>query len=130
MNGNGKRYRSYYNNNGYNGYNGARKRRSSNGNGIVTTRPTITYARRGYGTVARTRGVYGSGETKYFDSERTTILLLQSNNWVATEFVPTGIDCLFAPAEGASIDERIGREVRVQKIKIRGTITTDIFTNT
>ncbi len=126
MNGNGKRYRPFL---GYsqNGYAAARTyRRTYNGNGIKI--PRVTYNRKGpnyYGTVPRTRGVYGSGETKYFDSERTTTVLNQSDNWTDTEFNPTGLNCLFAPTEGAAINERIGREVRVIKIKIRGTITTD-----
>jgi len=76
-------------------------------------------------TVARSRGIYGQpGENKYFDSAMD-FTIPASTGWTATEADPTAfpvasINCLFAPTQGAAINQRIGREVKVKKIRIKG----------
>lgn len=93
----------------------------------------IQNARRGgvtYGTVARTRGVYGMpGETKYFDSELDPHAVdAIIGTWGAAcmrdpdTYPVVGIDTLFCPKDGSAINERIGRQVYVTKIKIKGRI--------
>ena len=80
----------------------------------------------GYATVARTRGVYARGEMKYYDTELTTTAINASTNWTATEFnpdVPNATSTLCAPAVGSAINQRIGREVKVHKLKINYSIS-------
>lgn len=85
--------------------------------------------RANYTTVARTRGVYSMGEMKYYDTERSGVAIGASTNWTATEYDPDTTQeatpvanplCLFAPVQGAAINQRIGRMVYVYGIKIRG----------
>lgn len=78
-----------------------------------------------YQTVPRTRGVYGQGEMKYFDCEMSFALPAITTTWANTVADPTAvpvanINCLFCPTQGAAINQRIGRECKVYKIKIRG----------
>jgi len=80
-----------------------------------------------YQTVARTRGVYGQGEMKYFDSELAAKAIVSVANWTGTECDPdtvpvANINTLFAPIQGAGISQRIGTKVKVYAIKIRGFI--------
>jgi len=100
--------------------------------------PPIIVGRAGYGTVARTRGVYGRGEMKYYDTELGSTAVPSSLDWTATEFDPSTTQeatpvanplCLFAPIQGAAINQRIGRDARVFKIKIRGFIISHVQTN-
>jgi len=86
------------------------------------------FERVGYSTVARTRGVYAKGEMKYFDTRLDSGALPASADWTATEFDPTATVegtpvatplTLFAPVTGSAINQRIGREVKVHKIKVR-----------
>jgi hypothetical protein len=91
------------------------------------------YARKGYSTVPRTRGVYAKGEMKYFDSEMD-YTVSASTDWTATEADPTAtpvaaINTLFCPTQGAAINQRIGRECFVKKIKINGVVTVATQTN-
>lgn len=81
--------------------------------------------RKGYSTVARSRGIYGQGEMKYFDTERSITSLTASTNWTATEFPPNvgTPNTILCPDQGTAINQRIGREVNVYKIKVRGLIT-------
>ncbi len=81
--------------------------------------------RRSTFTVARTRGVYGQGEMKYFDTERSSTAIPAAADWTGTEFPPNvgTPTTLCNPVQGAGIDNRIGREIVVYKIKIRGQIT-------
>lgn len=83
--------------------------------------------RSGYATVARTRGVYSKGEMKYFDTERSVTAIPASTDWTATEFPPNvgTPTTLVVPTVGSAINQRIGREIKVYKIKIRGNITMD-----
>lgn len=82
-------------------------------------------ARAGYSTVPRTRGVYAAGETKYFDSARTSSFLVATNDWTGTEFPPNNAanNTLCVPTVGSGINQRIGRSVQVYKISIKGQIT-------
>lgn len=84
--------------------------------------------RKGYPTVARTRGVYGEGEMKYFDTERAAITVPSSATWTSTvldpnttqEAVPVANPGIFTPIQGSAINQRIGRKAKVFKIKVRG----------
>lgn len=126
FNGNGKRYndfRSYRT--------GPNRRPFTRAYGVVGGQigPARPMARNNYQTVARTRGVYAKGEMKYFDSNVNSTFLIESTNWASCEFDPTALDTLFAPTQGSGISQRIGREVVVYKIKIRGTMIVDILEN-
>ncbi len=88
----------------------------------------VVQSRKGYSTVARTRGVYAIGETKYFDFELAAQALVASAGWTSTEIDPDAVpvvdmDTLFVPKVGSAINQRIGRSVKVKKIKIRGHIS-------
>jgi len=96
--------------------------------GAVKKRKVETKARKGYKTVARTRGVYSTGEMKYFDTRLAATALPAAADWLATEFDPTAtIEAtpvntpltLCAPVVGSAINQRIGREIKVHKIKMR-----------
>lgn len=91
--------------------------------------------RAGYGSVARTRGAAVTGEMKYFDTENAaTAVAAVTNTWVAGTLVDplTTINlgsaavanplCLFAPTVGAALNQRIGRKVKMLKVKITGMI--------
>jgi hypothetical protein len=73
----------------------------------------------GYKTVPRTRGVYGAGEMKYFDTQYGAIIPA-ANDWTGTEADPATFNCLVVPVVGAAINQRIGREIKVYRIKLRG----------
>lgn len=60
-------------------------------------------------------------EKKYFDSTRAVSTL--ATGWADSEFDPTTLNCLFAPQQGTAINQRVGRKVQVQKIKIRGLLS-------
>lgn len=83
--------------------------------------------RRGYTTVARTRGVYATGEMKYFDTQRNYVLTA-SSDWTGTEADPATYNTLVVPIKGAGISERIGRVIHVHAIKIKATFTTLVST--
>lgn len=102
-------------------------------------RPTTYYKgkpakRRGYETVARTRGVYAQGEMKYFDSELATVALTASVTWATAMRDPDAtpiadMKCLFAPKQGVKVTERIGKSCKLHKIKIRGNLVCGAQTN-
>lgn len=92
--------------------------------------------RRGYTTVARTRGWAASGEMKYFDCARLESMITgPTTSWpAACRMDPlTTINlgaaavatpaCLFAPTVGSALNQRIGRKCHVKKVKIRGSFT-------
>lgn len=83
--------------------------------------------RSGYTTVARTRGVYGRGEMKYFDTEHiSAAITVVTTTWPAgTQAPPSNPACLTlcVPQVGAAINQRIGREIKVYKIRIKGHFT-------
>lgn len=85
---------------------------------------SYTAPRIGYQTVPRTRGVYAKGEMKYFDTERAaTAIAAVTTTWGAgTILDPATFNTLVVPVVGAAINQRIGREVKVFKIKIKGEI--------
>jgi len=77
----------------------------------------------------------GAGEMKYFDCElQTASLSLVTTTWVAgTNKDPTTTinlgdaavatpGCLFAPKVSASLNGRIGRKVKMMKVKVRGSV--------
>lgn len=76
--------------------------------------------RKGFSSVARTRGGAVTGEMKYYDTEKDGTALPASNDWTGTEFDPVTTNCLFAPTVGAGVNQRIGKSVDVHKIKING----------
>ncbi len=106
------------------------KRKHATGGGYRRlSKARKTVARKGYTTVARTRGVYGQGEMKYFDTERAAQALTDSADWAGTEHDPNTTqeaspvanpNTLFSPIQGTAINQRIGRQAKIYKIKIRG----------
>ncbi len=84
----------------------------------------ITGKRRGYSTVARARGPLSFGEMKYFDTERSATAVPASTNWTATEFPPNvgTPTTLCNPVVGAAINNRIGRKIKVHKIRVKGVL--------
>lgn len=81
-----------------------------------------TDTRAGYSTVARTRGVYGQGEMKYYDTELAPAAIASNGTWNATMLDPSVLNTLFVPTVGAAINQRIGKSAEVYKIKIRGLV--------
>lgn len=75
--------------------------------------------RRGFSSVARTRGAQVQGEMKYFDTEKSLSAISESNDWTGTEQDPTTFDTLFVPVTGAGINQRIGKACKVLKMKMR-----------
>jgi len=73
----------------------------------------------------RAYGRASFGEMKYFDTERAATDIPASTDWTATEFPPNvgTPTTICVPTVGAAINQRIGREVKVHKIKVRGIIT-------
>lgn len=61
------------------------------------------------------------GEMKYFDSTLTATVLVASTSWTGCAQDPAA-GTLFVPQSGSAINQRIGREVKVMKIKFRGRI--------
>jgi len=99
------------------------------------------HIRHGYSAVTRTSGAAVIGEMKYFDSNLTnTNLVAVNGTWGAGSMLdPSGTInlgsaavatplCLFAPTVGAALNQRIGRKVKVLKLKITGTVTTQAQT--
>lgn len=72
-----------------------------------------------YGTVPRTRGIYAIGEYKYFDTS-VNGSVARSSNWTNCMADPSPMNTIFVPKQGAAINERIGREVTLHKIRIQG----------
>ncbi len=84
----------------------------------------ITGKRRGYTTVARARGPLAFGEMKYFDTEHSTTAIPASTDWTGTEFPPNvgTPTTIVNPVVGAAINNRIGRKIKVHKIRVKGVI--------
>ncbi len=87
-------------------------------------RRRLTYGpRRGYATVARTRGWAGvKSEMKYFDTFLAETTMPNSADWTGTEIDPATFLNFCNPVKGTGINERIGRHIRIHGIKIRGII--------
>jgi len=105
----------------------------STSNRFIGPRP-----RAGFSSVARTRGAAVTGEMKYFDCDKSnTAIALATTTWVAgTMFDPTTTLnlgsaavatplCLFAPTVGSGLNQRVGRAVRMMKVKVNGYLSTD-----
>lgn len=62
------------------------------------------------------------GEMKYFDSERSAASIdAVTTTWGANTIRdPTTLNTLCCPQVGAAVNQRIGREIKVHKIKIQG----------
>lgn len=111
-----------------------RQKRKTPSYTLSTAKRPFKKARSGYSTVARTRGVYATGEMKYFDSLLTITAITASTNWTGTEYDPNvvpvaNMNTLFAPTQGAGINQRIGKACKVYKIKIHGEIQMPAQTN-
>jgi len=94
-------------------------------------RRTATKPRAGYPSVARARGAAVTGEMKYFDTELGYANLPASVDWTATEFDPNTTQegtpvanplTLFAPVQGAGVNQRIGKRCKLMGLKIRGSV--------
>lgn len=92
--------------------------------GLPTTVAVRTVSPRvGYASVPRTRGAQVTGEMKYFDTERTAQAIISNVSWATANQDPGTIQTLFAPGSGAAINQRIGKETKLLKIRIKGMIT-------
>lgn len=72
--------------------------------------------------VPRTMGPLAQTEHKYFDTYVSATALTAPTAWTGTEINPATEGCLFAPTQGAGINNRIGRKVSVKAIRIKGMI--------
>lgn len=60
---------------------------------------------------------------KYFDTAFTTAAIVAAGTtWATAVTNPTTFDTLCVPTVGAAINQRIGRSIKVLKIRLRGTI--------
>lgn len=97
--------------------------------------------RKGYGSVARARGAAVTGEMKYFDCELgATTIAACTTTWVAGTILDpsTTINlgdaavatpfCLFAPKVSAALNGRVGRKVRLLKVRLNGVINVPVQT--
>ncbi len=79
--------------------------------------------RPGYRTVARSRGWAGAkSETKYFDTFISARALPATTSWAGCETDPATFNTFCVPVKGTSINERVGRTIEIQKVKIRGSV--------
>lgn len=80
--------------------------------------------RAGYSTVPRTRGPLSFGSSKYFDTIRTATAIQNNQDWSNAHFPPNvgTPTTLCVPVTGSDINNRVGREIDVYKISVRGTI--------
>jgi len=92
--------------------------------------------RKGYSSVATSRGAAVTGEMKYFDCDNTgTALTLLTTTWPAGTMIDplTTINlgsaavanplCLCVPTVGAALNQRVGRKISIHKIKVHGTLS-------
>ena len=100
----------------------AKKRRM--GNRYYARRYRPTYVRPGYGAIGRTPGGGVLGEMKYFDTSVSASPVLNVANWAGTINDPPLFNTLCAPSVGAAHNQRIGKEINIVKLKIRGMFQT------
>lgn len=81
-----------------------------------------TRTRKGFSSVARTRGAQVTGEMKIFDTEKVGSSIPSVAAWTGTEFDPATFDTLCVPQVGSAINQRDGKSIQVHKIKINGTV--------
>lgn len=100
------------------------KRKASNGKGSKRAKklPKGTTQRSGFSSVARTRGASVQGEMKYFDTEVAQTTITGAAAWTGTEFDPTTFNTLFVPVVGAGVNQRIGKQCKVLKVRVTGMI--------
>jgi len=92
--------------------------------------------RKGYSSVATSRGAAVTGEMKYFDCDQVgQALNLLTTTWVAGTVIDpaTTINlgsaavanplCLCVPTVGAALNQRVGRKISIHKIKVHGTLS-------
>lgn len=83
-----------------------------------TTRSARTRA--GYSSTARTRGAAVTGEMKYFDSTLAATAIPQSATMTGAVLDPATFNCLCCPVVGSAVNQRIGRSIKILKLKING----------
>lgn len=91
---------------------------------IYPQQSQMSLAPRGQFTVPRTTGGQTQGESKYFDTRLALTSIPSVAAWTGTEFDPTTFNTLCVPTVGSAVNQRIGREIKVHKIKINGHIRT------
>ena len=96
------------------------KKRRRMGNRYYARRYKPTYVRPGYGAIGRTPGGGVLGEMKYFDTTVSSKIVPATNNWVGTTLDPTTFNTLCVPVVGAANNQRIGKEINILKVKVRG----------
>ena len=96
------------------------KKRRRYGKSKYVRRYRPVYVRPGYGLVGRTPGGGVLGEMKYFDTAVAARPVPQLASWVGTTLDPTTFNTLCVPVVGAAYNQRIGKEINIVKLKIRG----------
>lgn len=96
------------------------KKRFRTGRYAYARRYRPIYVRPGYGAIGRTPGGAVIGEMKYFDTVRTSTSVPRSNTWAGTTEDPAPFNTLCVPIVGAGYNQRIGKEINIIKLKIRG----------
>jgi hypothetical protein len=112
-----------------------RQRKYVEENRRATRAGGVQYIRQGYSAVPRSLGAAVTGEMKYFDTENTgTNIPATTTTWVAGTLInPTSTinlgdaavltpNNLCSPKVSASLNGRIGRKIKVLKLKIHGNI--------
>lgn len=71
------------------------------------------------------------GEMKYFDSELSATAIPASTGWTGTEFPPNvgTPTTLVVPVTGAAINQRIGRNILLHRLTVKGSIQVPVQTN-
>lgn len=95
------------------------KRQREGGQGASKRATKKPKTRKGFQSVARTRGAQVQGEMKYFDTEKSISAIVETNDWTGTEQDPTTFNTLFVPVVGAGINQRIGKSAKILKLKMR-----------
>lgn len=73
--------------------------------------------------VGRSAGAQTATEKKYYDSLKSASAVAASTDWTATEQDPATLNTLVVPVQGAQINNRIGRKIYINKLRIRGVLT-------
>lgn len=79
--------------------------------------------------VPRAVGLLPMTEIKYTDQFLNAGTVTASTDWTGTELDPATTNCLFAPAPGTAINQRVGRRVNMKSLKIRGFVNVPAQTN-
>jgi len=66
-------------------------------------------------------------ERKYFDTDRAANVAVLSTDWSGTLANPTSLNTLFCPSLGTAVYQRIGRQVNVARLAIRGNVGLSSF---